>query len=73
MKIYGALETVDRQWRIEIVARPAAQRYARAQEVMYRLIHGDEVTDGLAIATLQRLLTEAGVDMADLVEVEPAV
>jgi bifunctional non-homologous end joining protein LigD len=32
-------------------------------------VHGDNVLDGLFIATVQRLLAEAGIDMADLVEV----
>jgi hypothetical protein len=31
-------------------------------------VHGDNVLDGLFIATVQRLLAEAGMDMADLVE-----
>lgn len=34
----------------------------------YRLIHGDNVFDGLVIVTVQRLSHEAGVDIADLVE-----
>jgi bifunctional non-homologous end joining protein LigD len=41
---------------------------------MYRLIHGDDVREDLAIGTVQRLLEEAGVDMGDLVEapIQPA-
>lgn len=66
VKIRGALQTPDGQWRVEVVQRRG--------QVFYRLIHGDNVVDGLAIATLQRLLAEAGVDMGELVEapIEPA-
>ena len=61
MKILGALETPDGQWRVEVVQR--------RRDVAYRLVHGENVVDGLAIATLERLLNEAGVSMADLVDV----
>lgn len=60
MKIRGALQTPDGEWRVEVVQQ--------GTQVFYRLIHGDNIIEGLVIATLQRLLTEAGVDMADLVE-----
>jgi hypothetical protein len=33
---------------------------------------GDNIIDGLVIATLQRLLTEASIDMADLVDADTA-
>ena len=58
--VEGALESPDGRWRVEAVRR--------GRDRFYRLIHGDNVIDGLAIATLERLLAEAGVDMADLVE-----
>jgi bifunctional non-homologous end joining protein LigD len=32
-------------------------------------VHGDNQLDWLTIAAVQRLLSEAGIDMADLVEV----
>jgi bifunctional non-homologous end joining protein LigD len=66
VKIRGALQTVDGRWRVEVVQR--------GRTTFYRLVHGDNVVDGLVIATLQRLLHEAGVDMADLVEapIDPA-
>ncbi|MBG0568189.1 non-homologous end-joining DNA ligase [Actinoplanes sp. NEAU-A11] len=58
--IEGALETPDRRWRVEVVRR--------GRDQFYRLINvaTDNTVDGLAITTLQRLLAEAGVDMADL-------
>ena len=58
--VEGALQSPDGRWRVEAVRR--------GRDRFYRLIHGDNVVDGLAIATLERLLAEAGVDMADLVE-----
>lgn len=57
--VEGAFETPDRRWRVEAVRRGRTR--------FYRLINGDNVLDGLVIATLERLLAEAGVDMADLV------
>ena len=50
--VIGAMQTVDARWRVEAVRR-GGQHF-------YRLIHGDNVIDGLVIATLQRLLAEAG-------------
>ncbi|MBG0560788.1 hypothetical protein [Actinoplanes aureus] len=57
--VKDALESPDRQWRVEVVRRGRSD--------FYRLVNGNNVIDGLAITTLQRLLAEAGVDMADLV------
>ncbi|WP_239082615.1 non-homologous end-joining DNA ligase [Actinoplanes teichomyceticus] len=59
-RVEGAFETPDGRWRVEAVRR--------GRDQFYRLSHGDNVIDGLAIATVQRLLEEAGVDLADLVE-----
>jgi hypothetical protein len=47
--------------------RPSGRR--RRQQ-FYRLIHGDNIVDGLDIATVEGLLAEAGVGMADLVQVD---
>lgn len=58
--VEGALQTPDGQWRVEIVRR--------GRDRFYRLVHHDNVIDGMAIATVERLLAEAGVDIADLVE-----
>jgi bifunctional non-homologous end joining protein LigD len=54
--VEGALETPDGQWGVEAIRR--------RKERFLRLIHGDNVVDGLAIATVEHLLGEAGVDMA---------
>jgi bifunctional non-homologous end joining protein LigD len=75
VKILGALQTPDGQWRVEAVREnrslPNKRPYISEH---YRLVHGDNVIDSLSIAIVQRLLEEAGVDMADLVEapIEPA-
>jgi bifunctional non-homologous end joining protein LigD len=58
--VEGALQTRDGQWRVEIVRR--------GRDQFYRLVRGDNVVDGLFIASVERLLAEAGVDMADLIE-----
>jgi bifunctional non-homologous end joining protein LigD len=59
--VTGAMATTDGRWRVEAVRR--------GQQQFYRLIYGDSVVDGLAIATVTRLLAEAGVDLADLADV----
>jgi hypothetical protein len=59
-----ALETPDGAWRVEVVQQ-RGQHY-------YRIIHGDQITEKLPIASVQRILGDAGVDMAGLVEVDPA-
>ncbi|MBU2667040.1 non-homologous end-joining DNA ligase [Actinoplanes bogorensis] len=58
--VVGAMQTRDGQWRVEAVRR--------GKQDFYRLIHGDNIIDGLAIATVERLLDEAGVHLADLVD-----
>jgi len=55
------MQTPDGVWRIEIIKRGRTQ--------WYRIIHDDNVLDWLSIAAVQRLLGEAGVDMADLAEI----
>ncbi|MFC7530607.1 non-homologous end-joining DNA ligase [Actinoplanes sp. GCM10030250] len=59
--VEGAFETPDRHWRVEAVRR--------GRDHFYRLtnVPADNIVDGLAIATVERLLTEAGVDIGDLV------
>ncbi len=52
------MQTPDGAWRVEIVKRGRTQ--------WYRVVHGDNVLDWLSIAAVQRILGEAGVDMADL-------
>jgi bifunctional non-homologous end joining protein LigD len=52
------MQTPDGAWRVEIVKRGQSQ--------WYRIVHLDSVVDWLSIAAVQRLLGEAGVDLADL-------
>jgi bifunctional non-homologous end joining protein LigD len=58
--VRGAYETVDGTWRVEVVQERG--------EFFYRVIHGDETVGRLPIASVQRILAEGGVDMADMVE-----
>jgi hypothetical protein len=44
-------------------------RQPLTQTYWYRLIHGDNVVESLTLAGVQRLLREAGYDVADLVDV----
>jgi bifunctional non-homologous end joining protein LigD len=62
--VEGAMQTRDGRWRVEIVRR--------GRDRCYRLIQDGTALDGLAIATVERLLTEAGCDLADLVDAPPA-
>ena len=57
----AALQTVDGAWSVEIVKRGQAR--------WYRIVHGDNETDWLSIAAVERILAEAGIDMADLADV----
>jgi bifunctional non-homologous end joining protein LigD len=59
-----AMQTPDGAWRVEIVKRGQSQ--------WYRIVHRDGVVDWLSIAAVQRLLGEAGVDLADLEDVTSA-
>lgn len=61
MKIEGAMATPDGSWRVEVVRRGATR--------WYRIVHGDDVIDWLSIAAVQRILAEAGVDLAQLHDV----
>ncbi len=60
MIVEGALQTPDGEWRVEIVKRGRTR--------WYRVVHGDNELDWLSIAAVERVLAEAGVDMAVLVE-----
>jgi bifunctional non-homologous end joining protein LigD len=57
------MQTSDGAWRIEVYRQPRTRFY------WYRVIHGDNIVEGLTIAGVQRLLAEAAYDMADLTEV----
>ena len=56
-----AMQTPDGGWRVEVVRRGGSR--------WYRIRHGDNELDWLAIGSVQRILHEAGVDMGDLEEV----
>ncbi|MGK5684857.1 non-homologous end-joining DNA ligase [Actinoplanes sp. URMC 104] len=58
--VIGAMQTPDGRWRVEVVRR--------GRQDFYRLINGENIVDGLVIATVRRLLEEAGVDMGELVD-----
>jgi hypothetical protein len=61
MAAADAWQTPDGAWRIEVV------KHGRTR--WYRILHGEDVIDWLGIAAVERILGEAGVDMAKLVEV----
>ncbi|GIE52156.1 hypothetical protein [Actinoplanes nipponensis] len=62
--VEGAMHTPDGAWRVEIVRR--------RQTRWYRIVHGDDVIDWLTIASVERILDQAGVDRRLLVETDPA-
>ena len=55
-----AMRTPDGEWRVEVIKRGRTR--------WYRVLHQDNELDWLSIAAVQRILGEAGIDMADLVE-----
>jgi bifunctional non-homologous end joining protein LigD len=55
------MHTPDGAWRVEVVRRGHTH--------WYRLLHGDNQLDWLTIAAVQRLLGEAGIALAALIEV----
>lgn len=62
VKVIGAMETPDGAWRVEIVKRGGGPSY--------QIRHDGVLIEYLPIAAVIRILGEAGVDMADLVEVK---
>jgi bifunctional non-homologous end joining protein LigD len=56
--------SADGRWRVEAVRR--------GQSRWYRILHGEDVIDWLAIGQVKEILDEAGVDLAGLTEVDPA-
>jgi bifunctional non-homologous end joining protein LigD len=60
-EVIGAMQTRNGTWRVEAVRRSRNQ--------FYRLVHGENVIDGLSIATVERLLAQAGVSMDELIPV----
>ncbi len=57
-RIIGELATPDHAWRVQVVEGHRGQ--------WYRIVGPDGRHDGLSIATVQRLLREAGVDISEL-------
>jgi hypothetical protein len=57
--ITPALQTPDGAWRVEVATR--------GRSSWYRLLHSDDLIDWLSIASVERILAEAGVHLADLV------
>lgn len=55
-----AMGTPDGAWRVEVIKRGRTR--------WYRITHEDNELDWLSIAAVQRILGEAGIDMADLTE-----
>lgn len=55
------MQTPDGRWRIEIVRRGRSR--------WYRIVNGDNEIDWLSISAVERILAEAGVDMACLLPV----
>jgi bifunctional non-homologous end joining protein LigD len=63
--VESAMRTPDGAWRVEVVKR--------GHDRWYRIVHGEDLLDWLSIATVQRILADAGVDIGDLVDVaDPA-
>jgi hypothetical protein len=56
-----AMQTPDGAWRVEVVKR--------GRDRWYRIVRGDSQLDWLTIAGVHRILGEAGIDIADLIEV----
>jgi len=63
-EVEGAMQTPDGSWRVEVVRRGRTR--------WYRIVHGDEVLDWLSIAGVERILAEHGVDLDELIDVEPS-
>jgi hypothetical protein len=63
--VEAAMQTPDGAWRVEIVLRRTYGARGATQSRWYRVVHHDDVS----INEVQRILTEAGVDMADLTEI----
>jgi hypothetical protein len=59
-QVEGAMQTPDGAWRVEVVRRGRTR--------WYRVVHGAEVIDWLSITSVERILSEAGVDRDQLTE-----
>lgn len=63
-EVRGAMETPDGEWRVEVVSRDGVESF--------RLVHGDNVVDGLDLSGLEDLLAQRGVEMRTLRRADPA-
>jgi hypothetical protein len=59
-EVEGAMQTPDGAWRVEVVRRGRTH--------WYRIVHGGEVQDWLSIAAVERILTDAGVHLDELID-----
>ncbi|WP_412737996.1 hypothetical protein [Krasilnikovia sp. MM14-A1259] len=59
-----AMQTPDGAWCVEVVKRGRSR--------WYRVRHDDNEIDWLSIAAVHRILADAGIDLADLAEVQSA-
>ena len=53
------MQTPDGEWVVEVYRQP------RSSTFFYRLTHGENVVEGLSLGTVERLLSEAGYDLAE--------
>lgn len=60
MADYPTMRTPDGEYLVEVY------RGRQSTTFWYRLRHGDNVIESLTISSVQRLLAEAGYDLADL-------
>jgi bifunctional non-homologous end joining protein LigD len=60
----GAMVTPDGAWRIEVVSRAGVESL--------RVVHGENVVEGLDLAGVEKLLRARGIDMRTLTPVAPA-
>jgi len=63
VRVNGAMQTPDGAWRVEAISR--------GRHPAYRILHGHDVIDWLTIAGVYHILTDAGVDLTTLAEVDP--
>ncbi|XVV16332.1 non-homologous end-joining DNA ligase [Actinoplanes sp. CA-131856] len=59
-EVTGSVTTKDAAWRVEAVRRDGRE--------WYRIVHGDNVVEGLSLDDVRLVLEKAGIDMADLTE-----
>jgi hypothetical protein len=60
LEVESALQTPDGAWRVEVVKRGRTR--------WFRIVHGDNEIDWLALASVERILKDAGVDLGDMID-----